>query len=81
MDISVLFFGILAEVTGIDRKHYRNISTFEDLKNRIEDDFPEIVHYNYRIEINARILTEEPLLREGDEVICLPPFANTKKMK
>lgn len=75
MEISVLFYGVLAEVTGVQRKHYRNIGSFEDLKHKIQDDFPEMDHYNYRIAINDKIVNEMPLLRGGDEVLFLPPFA------
>ena len=75
MEISVLFFGVLAEVTGTDRKHYKGIKSYGDLKHRIEDDFPEIVHYNFRIAVNSKILNDDPLLRQDDEVAYIPPFA------
>jgi len=75
MEIHVLFFGVLSEVTGTHRKHYRDISSFGDLKHRIEDDFPDIVHYNFRFAVNNRIVNDDPLLRHDDEVACLPPFA------
>jgi sulfur-carrier protein len=75
MDVSVLFFGVLFEVTGVHRKHYLNIKSFGDLKHRIEDDFPEIVHYNFRIAVNNKIVNEDPLLSTGDEIAFLPPFA------
>jgi molybdopterin converting factor small subunit len=75
MEISVLFFGVLAEVTGTSRKLYRDIVSFSDLKQRIKDDFPELEHYNLRIAVNNKIINEEPLLSDGDEVAYLPPFA------
>jgi molybdopterin converting factor small subunit len=75
MEITVLFFGVLAEVTKTGFRHYNNIRSFEDLKLRIEDEFPEIVHYNYRIAINNEMISEDPLIRNGDEVAFLPPFA------
>jgi sulfur-carrier protein len=75
MEIHVLFFGVLAEVTGTHRKQYRGISSYDDLKHRIEDDFPEIVHYNFRIAVNNKIINDDPLLREDDELAYLPPFA------
>lgn len=75
MEITVLFFGVLAEVTGTHRKHYRDIKSFGDLKYRIQDDFPEIVHYNFRISLNNEIINEEPLLNNGDEIAYMPPFA------
>lgn len=75
MEIKVLFFGVLAEVTGTGCKHYPDVSTIGDLSLKITDDFPEIVHYNYRIALNNEIIDSEPALRGGDEVALLPPFA------
>jgi len=71
----VLFFGVLAEVTGTRIKHYQDIKSFGDLKHRILDDFPEIVHYYFRIAVNNKIINDDPLLSPGDEVAYLPPFA------
>ena len=59
MEIKVLFFGVLAEVTGTAFKHYSDVSSINDLKLRIQDDFPEIVHYNYRISLNSEIIDND----------------------
>jgi len=75
MEISVLFFGVLSEVTGTRIKHYRGIMSFGDLKHRILDDFPEIIHYNFRVAVNNKIINEDPLLSTDDVVAYLPPFA------
>jgi sulfur-carrier protein len=75
MEIQVLFFGVLAEVTKISFKHYSKIRSFQDLEYRIEDEFPEIVHYNYRIAVNNEIINDDPVLKDGDEVAYIPPFA------
>ncbi len=75
MEIRVLFFGVLAEVTKTRFKHYINIRSFSDLRLRIEDEFPEIVHYNYRISVNNEITNNDPLLKDGDEIAFMPPFA------
>jgi molybdopterin synthase sulfur carrier subunit len=75
MEISVLFFGVLAEVAGISRKHYGGVNNFQDLRHRIMDDFPELEHYSFRFAVNNKLVTEEPVICHGDEVACLPPFA------
>ena len=75
MEIKVLFFGVLTEVTGCNVKHYSNVRTIDDLRLRIQDDFPEIVHYNYLISINQEINNAGSELINGDEVAFLPPFA------
>ena len=75
MDISVLFFGVLTDVTGTHRKNYNGVSSFNDLRHRIGDDFPELFHYNFRIAVNNEISDDDPVLGPGDEVAFLPPFA------
>jgi molybdopterin converting factor small subunit len=75
MEVKVLFFGVLAEVTGAALKHYSDVGLMSDLKHRISDDYPEIVHYNFRIALNSQIIEGEQQLKDGDEIAYLPPFA------
>jgi sulfur-carrier protein len=75
MQVKVLFFGVLSEVTGTDYRHYMEVKSINDLKIRISDDYPEIEHYNYRISLNNEILNSDSNLNEGDEIAFLPPFA------
>lgn len=75
MEVKVLFFGVLAEVCGTSFKHYRDVKSLGDLKLRIFDDFPEIVHYNFRISVNSEITDNDLELKSGDEVALMPPFA------
>jgi len=75
MEIKVLFFGVLAEVTGTALKHYHDVKSTRDLIIRIQDDFPELVHYKYRIAVNNEICDNETGLNNGDEVALMPPFA------
>lgn len=74
MNIKVLFYGILAEINGTRIKSYSGISSFGDLRLRIRDDFPCIIHYNYRYCVNKVIIDGEAVLKDGDEVALLPPF-------
>ena len=74
MEVKVLFFGVLAEVTGTDCKHYRDVKSIGDLKLRIQDDFKEVVHYNFLISLNNEIINNDPILNNGDEVALMPPF-------
>ena len=75
MDINVLFLGVLAEVTGAHRIHYRDVNSITDLMHRVGDDYPEIINYQFLITVNSRLVNEVPVLRDGDEVAYLPPFA------
>ena len=75
MEVKVLFFGVLAEVSGTTIKHYNEVKSVGDLMHRIQDDFPELVHYNFRISVNSEITNDNLLLKSGDEVALMPPFA------
>jgi len=75
MQIKVLFFGVLADVTGTNCKHFRDVNSMGDLMLRIHGDFPEVVHYNYRVSLNNVLTDNDPLLCDGDEVALMPPFA------
>ncbi len=75
MNVKVLFFGVLAEVTGTNLKLYREVESLGDLKVRILDDFPEVAHYNYIISHNSIVIDNDPELSDNDEVAFMPPFA------
>jgi len=51
------------------------VKSIGDLKLRIQDDFPEVVHYNFIISLNNEIINNDPKLKDGDEVALMPPFA------
>jgi sulfur-carrier protein len=75
MEVKVLFFGVLAEVSGTAVKHYQDVRSMSDLKIRIQDDFPEIAHYNFRMSLNSTITDDNTALQPGDEIALMPPFA------
>jgi molybdopterin converting factor small subunit len=75
MEVKVLFFGVLTEVSGTNIKHYHDVKSIGDLKLRIYDDYPEILHYNFRISLNSEITDNDLSLNSGDEIALLPPFA------
>jgi len=75
MTVKVLFFGVLAEVTGTNCRHYSEVKSLSDLKQLISDEFPEIVHYDFLISVNNELIDNEPSLKDDDEVAFMPPFA------
>ena len=75
MQVKVLFFGVLSDVTGTDCRHYTEVKSVGELKLRIMDDYPEVQHYNYRISLNNEILNSDMNLNDGDELALMPPFA------
>jgi molybdopterin synthase sulfur carrier subunit len=75
MKVKVLFFGVLAEVTGTGLKYYEDVKSIEHLKQRVSDDFPEIIHYEFNMSLNNELINDDRNLENGDEAAFLPPFA------
>jgi molybdopterin synthase sulfur carrier subunit len=75
MKVKVLFFGILTELVGKGIKYYEDVKSLEQLKQRVEEDYPEIVHYKFKISLNNIFINGDKALKNGDEVAFLPPFA------
>lgn len=76
MNIKVLFFGVLAEESGNDSLEINYKGTLGSFRSAMEDRFPSISRYSYRVSLN-RVLEpgNEVLLKDGDEVAFMPPFA------
>lgn len=75
MEVKVLFFGVLTEVTQTGLKIYHNVETLGNLMMKIRDEFPEIVNYNFRTSVNSVMVNDDPILNNGDEIALMPPFA------
>lgn len=76
MSIKILFFGALAEEVGNDSIDIEFTGNLDKLRNVVEERFPSISRYSYRMSVN-RVLEpgNKVLLNEGDEVALMPPFA------
>ena len=74
MKVKVLFFGVLSEISGTGIKFYFDVKSIEHLKQRITDDFPEIIHYKFKIALNNDFINDDAELKSEDEVAFLPPF-------
>lgn len=70
-----MFFGVLTEVTGTLVKHYEEVKSLGDLRLMIEDEFPEVAHYNFIVSVNREIINTDKELNDSDEIALMPPFA------
>ena len=75
MNIKVLFFGVIAEVTSKDEMSLSNIKDTDSLQEILLKQFPKIAKYKYLISVNHEIVKNSKILNDSDEVALLPPFA------
>ncbi len=75
MKVKVLFFGVLADISGTGIKIYSKVRSLEELKQMIWNEFPEFRHYKFMVSLNNEIIKTDSALNDGDEIALLPPFA------
>ncbi len=75
MKIEVLLFGVLAEKAGESKITIERIKDIESLKAYMFTRFPDFKNLTFQISVNQSLIHENMLLKNGDEVALLPPFA------
>lgn len=74
MQIQIMSFGQIAEVTGTNRFSLNAVDT-NGLRKALEDTYPGLQQKTYAIVINRKLVTENTLLTQDAEVALLPPFS------
>jgi molybdopterin converting factor small subunit len=75
MEISVLFFGQLADITGTSCIRLSGVKDTETLDRLLRERYPLLEQRSYRIAVNRRMTAEKMALEENAEVALLPPFS------
>lgn len=75
MEITVLFFGLLAEAVGTEKMTFKGLEDTDALVQHLLDAYPSLWDKKYRIALNTRVVNGKATLSEGDVVALLPPFA------
>jgi molybdopterin synthase sulfur carrier subunit len=78
MEITVKYFGILADITQEKEGLFfmdDDQNRLNTLQSKIEIIHPKILDINYSIAINKKIANRDSVLKDKDEVALLPPFA------
>jgi molybdopterin converting factor small subunit len=77
VNVTVLFFGILSDKTGMNSLMFSNAETLDELINELEKKFPLISQKKtkYIVSRNHEIVRTNVKLNEGDEIALIPPFS------
>jgi molybdopterin converting factor small subunit len=75
MEISVLFFGQLEEVTGTHRLVISDVVDTDALDSHLKQQYPLLETAAYITAVNRQIVRNKVLLTENAEVALLPPFS------
>jgi molybdopterin converting factor small subunit len=75
MKITVLFFGVLTDIVTRHRLTIHDVKNVEELKRTLQEKYPDLQRYIYRVFVNKEQVTGNISLKDGDEVAMIPPFA------
>lgn len=75
MEIKILAFGQIAEITGKSEFKLAGANTAEELNTKLTEIFPELSAMKYSIAVNKKVVKKNIDLNDGDTVALLPPFS------
>ncbi|MEL6810972.1 MAG: MoaD/ThiS family protein [Bacteroidota bacterium] len=75
MNIKLMYFGMLAEVTGCSEENLRTEAThIAELKEILLEKYPELQSKDFRIAQDEELVSGEVVLN-GSQIALLPPFS------
>ena len=75
MKVDVLFFGVLTDVSNVNKLVISDVKNIEGLRSELQNRYPDLGKYTFQISVNREIIRTNKTLRDGDEIALLPPFA------
>lgn len=75
MKITILAFGIIADLTQQKEFIIQDINNMEELKTLLEQQYPALQNINYSIAVNKLVAVENIIFNENDTIALLPPFS------
>lgn len=73
--MKIIPFGKLADILEHKSVMVDHIFDTDGLQKALERQFPQIIHIQYLVAVNRKIVTENPLLQDDATIALLPPFS------
>jgi molybdopterin synthase sulfur carrier subunit len=75
MEINLLIFGQIADITGKSAWKMAGIKDTNELIKNLEEQFPALSTTSYSIAVNKKVIQENTVFNENDTIALLPPFS------
>ncbi|MEO9004239.1 MAG: MoaD/ThiS family protein [Ginsengibacter sp.] len=75
MEINLLSFGQVADITGNDNLKIPDVKNTNELNEFLAKAWPQLQSIKYSIAVNKKIIRENTQLQDEDTVAILPPFS------
>lgn len=74
-EITLTFYGVLAEIAGTHQTTVSHIETIDELKTHMGAAYPGINKHNYIIAVNNKIAGNNQSIHHGSSIAIMPPFS------
>lgn len=73
--MKIIPFGKLADILEHNAVIVEHIFDTDGLRQALERQFPQIIHIQYLVAVNRKIVTENTILDDDATIALLPPFS------
>lgn len=75
MNIQLMLFGSLSAIVGKSQLSVNDCIDTQSLKENLISEYPKLRDFVFLISVNKKLVKNNHILEQGDEVAFLPPFA------
>ncbi len=75
MEINLLSFGQIVDITGKPALKLSGIDNTDDLSKKLIELFPLLKSIKFSVAVNKQVIQKNTLLNQNDTVALLPPFS------
>ena len=75
MQVKVLIFGQLTDITGVSEIQVNDVSDRDQLIAALNNQYPGLADSKYAIAVNKQVINENIALTDNSIIALLPPFS------
>ncbi|WP_024768114.1 MoaD/ThiS family protein [Aquimarina macrocephali] len=76
MQLTIKYFGMLAEATTINEEHLQTeVCSVSQLIKKLKNQYPKLDNADFKVAINQQLVDQSHIINSEVEVALLPPFA------
>jgi molybdopterin synthase sulfur carrier subunit len=75
MQVNVMLFGRLADVTGSRQVAVQNVQDTNQLLQQLKNKYPALGDLPYLVAVNEQVISDNTMLADGSAVALLPPYS------
>jgi molybdopterin synthase sulfur carrier subunit len=75
MQVNVMLFGKLADVTGSRQVAVQNVQDTNQLLQQLKNNYPALGNLPYLVAVDEQLISDNTMLTDGSVVALLPPYS------